>query len=220
MQLVTLNSLVRETGRKTHRAIIRKSGKVPAVIYGNNQDALAIAVNEKSLEKLLHTEGGMHAVVQLDFENAPEYNSPALLKAVQRHPIKDNLLHVDFLRISLDQRIQTQVAVVLKGRAKGVVDGGVIDYQIREVEIECLALEVPEHIEVDITNLGLGESVHVGDLQVAEGITILTNPELAIASVHTPKVMKSAAEETEAAAEGAEDKEAEDKAKDKDKAKD
>ena len=179
MQLVTLKSMVRETGRKAHRATVRKSGKVPAVIYGNNQDALAIAVNEKSLEKLLHTEGGMHAVVQLDFENAPEYNSPALMKAVQRHPIKDNLLHVDFLRIRLDQRIQTQVAVVLKGRAKGVVDGGVARiYQIREVEIECLALEVPEHIEVDITNLGLGESVHVGDPQVAEGITILTNPNL------------------------------------------
>jgi large subunit ribosomal protein L25 len=216
MQLVTLNSMVRETGRKVHRATVRKAGSVPAVIYGNSEGALAIAVNEKSLEKLLHTEGGMHAVVQLDFENAPEYNSPALMKAVQRHPIKDSLLHVDFLRIRLDQRIQTQVTVVLKGRAKGIIDGGVIDHQLREVDIECLALEMPDHIEVDITNLGLGESIHVGDLQVAEGVTILTDPELAVASVHTPKVIKTAAEEAEAAVEGEAEKEGESKDKDKD----
>ena len=214
MQLVSLKSTVRETGRKAHRAAVRATGSVPAVIYGNSQDALAIAINEKVIEKLLHTEGGMHAVVQLDFENAPEHNSPALMKAVQRHPIKDNLLHVDFLRIRLDQRIQTQVVIVLTGRAKGVVEGGVIDHQIREVDIECLALEVPEHIEVDITNLGLGESVHVSDLQVAEGVTILTDADLAIASIHTPRVMKTAEEEAaeeEAAAEesteSAEDKE-------------
>jgi len=207
MQLVSLKSTVRETGRKAHRATVRAAGSVPAVIYGSSREALAIAINEKTIEKLLHTEGGMHAVVQLDFENTPEHNSPALMKAVQRHPIKDKLLHVDFLRIRLDQRIQTQVAIVLTGRAKGVIEGGIIDHQIREVDIECLALEVPEHIEVDITNLGLGESVHVSDLAVAEGVVVLTDADLAIASIHTPRVMKTAAEEAaeEAAAAASEE---------------
>lgn len=213
MQLVSLKSTVRETGRKAHRASVRASGSIPAVIYGNNQEALSIAIDEKGIEKLLHTEGGMYAVVQLDFDDAPEYNSPALMKAVQRHPVKDTLLHVDFLRIRLDQRIQTQVVIVLTGRAKGVVEGGVIDHQIREVDIECLALEVPDHIEVDITDLELGESVHVSDLNVAEGVTILTDPDLAIASVHTPRIVKTAEEEAaEAEAAEAEAAEAEEEA--------
>ena len=126
-----------------------------------------------------------------------------LFRSVQWHPVKDTLLHVDFLRIRLDQRIQTQVSIVLKGRAKGIIEGGVIDNQIREVDIECLALEVPECIEVDISDLGLGESVHVGDLSVAEGVTILTNPDFAIASIHMPRVVKTAEEEEAEAEEAA-----------------
>jgi len=204
MQLITLESTIRETGSKTYRSQTRASGSIPAVIYGNSKDALAIAVNGKTIEKLLHTEGGMHAIVQLNFENAPECNSPALIKATQRHPVRDNLLHVDFLRIRLDQRIQTQVSVVLTGRAKVIIEGGVVDHQIREVDIECLALEAPDHIEVDISHLGLGESVHVSDLNVAEGVTILTDANLAVASIHAPRVMKTAEEEAAEAAKAAE----------------
>ena len=206
MQLITIESTLRETGRKAHRATVRAANNVPAVIYGNNIDPIAVAINDKAVEKLLHTEGGVHSVVQLNFESTPEHNSPALIKAVQRHPIKDSLVHVDFMRIRLDQRIQTQVVIVLTGRAKGVLEGGVIDNQIREVDIECLALEVPEHIEVDISHLGLGESIHVSDLQVAEGVTILTDANLAVASVHMPRVVKTAEEED---AEGAEAADAE-----------
>ena len=196
MQLITIESTLRETGRKAHRATVRAANNVPAVIYGNNIDPIAVAINDKAVEKLLHTEGGVHSVVQLNFESTPEHNSPALIKAVQRHPIKDSLVHVDFMRIRLDQRIQTQVVIVLTGRAKGVLEGGVIDN----------ALEVPEHIEVDISHLGLGESIHVSDLQVAEGVTILTDANLAVASVHMPRVVKTAEEED---AEGAEAADAE-----------
>jgi large subunit ribosomal protein L25 len=200
MELITIESTLRETGRKAHRAAVRAAKNVPAVIYGNNTDAVPVTINEKAVEKLLHTEGGVHSVVQLNFESTPEHNSPALIKAIQRHPIKDCLVHVDFMRIRLDQRIQTQVVIVLTGRAKGVLEGGVIDNQIREVDIECLALEVPEHIEVDVSHLGLGESIHVSDLKVAEGVTILTDANLAIASVHMPRVVKTAEEEEGAAA--------------------
>lgn len=209
MELITIESTLRETGRKAHRAAVRASHSVPAVMYGNNTAPVAVTINEKAVEKLLHTEGGVHSVVQLNFENTPEHNSPALIKAVQRHPIKDSLVHVDFMRIRLDQRIQTQATIVLKGRAKGVLEGGVIDNQIREVDIECLALEVPEHIEVDISHLGIGESIHISDLQVAEGITILTDGDLAVASVHMPRVVKTAEEEAEGAEEAEKEAEAE-----------
>ncbi len=204
MQLQTLKTKVRETGRKGLAAHTRKAGFVPAVVYGAHKDAVSMAVDRKALEKILHTEGGMHAVVQLDFENAPEYSSPALLKEVQRHPYREHLVHVDFMRIRLDERVHTRVVVVLKGRAKGVIEGGVVDQQIREVEIECLALEIPEHIEADITNLGMGESIHVADLIVSEGVTILTDAEIGVAAIHAPRVLKTAAEEEAEAAEAAE----------------
>ncbi len=208
MQLQTLKTKVRETGRKGLAAHTRNTGFVPAVMYGARKEAVSLAVERKALEKILHTEGGMHAVVQLDFEDAPEHSSPALLKEVQRHPYRERLVHADFMRIRLDERVHTRVTVVLKGRAKGVIDGGVVDQQIREVEIECLALEIPEHIEVDITNLGMGESIHVADLVVPEGVTVVTDAELGIAAIHAPRVLKTAEEEAAEAAEAAETTEA------------
>ncbi|MCK5861768.1 MAG: 50S ribosomal protein L25 [Candidatus Hydrogenedentes bacterium] len=209
MKLVTIESTLRETGNKAKRVQTRATGNVPAVIYGNKEEPVSIAVNDKFIEKLLHTEGGAHAIVQLNFENTPDCNTPALIKAVQRHPIRDTLVHIDFLRIRLDQRIQSRVSVVLTGRAKGFLEGGVTDHQLREIEIECLAMEMPDHIEVDITELELGDSIHVSDLEVAEGITILTNAKFAVASIHAPRVLKTEEEEAAEAAEAAETAEGE-----------
>ena len=126
---------------------------------------------------------------------------PAIIKAVQRHPVSDVPQHVDFMRIRLDEMIQSPVAIVLSGRPKGVIDGGVIDHQLREVMVECLALDIPEHIEIDITSLGMGESIHVSDLQVADNIRIITEPGLAVASIHAPRVVKAAEQEAETKAE-------------------
>lgn len=210
MQLHTLQSQVRATGRKGFTNQVRENGGVPAVIYGGAQsNPVSASVNRKALEKILHTEGGRHAVVQLQFDDMPDYNSPVLIRATQRHPVKGALLHVDFMRIRLDERIQTKVSVVLVGRAKGIIEGGVLDHQLREVDIECLAMEVPEHFEVDITALGLGESIHVSDLKISEGITILTDTDLAIASIHAPRVAKAAEEEVEETPETAEAESAE-----------
>lgn len=201
MQLQTLEAKARTTGRKGMNNQARVNGSIPSVLYGLDAQNLSVLVNRRSLEKILHTGGGEHSLIQLEFEDAPENNTPVIVKAVQHHPVSDAVLHVDFMRIRLDQLIQSPVAVVLTGRPKGVVEGGVIDQQIREIMVECLALDIPEHIAIDITDLGLGDSIHVSDLTVAEGITILTDPELAVASIHTPRVLKAAEE----AAEGAEE---------------
>ena len=210
MQLHTLKAKTRTTGRKGMNTDLRVNGSVPSVIYGEGKDSFAIAVDRKALAKIMHTEGGAHALLQLEFDDAAEHNSPAIIKAVQHHPVSDAVLHVDFMRIRLDQRIQSPVTIVLTGRAKGVVDGGVVDHQLREVTVECLALDMPEHIEVDMTDLGMGESIHVSDLKVSESVTIITDPELTIASIHAPRVMKTEEELAgEAEAEGGEQAEAE-----------
>lgn len=197
MQLHTLQAKTRSTGRKGLNTQARVKGDIPSILYGNNAGNITITVDRRSLEKILHTEGGAHALIQLEFEESPETNTPAIVKAIQHHPVNDAVQHVDFLRIRLDERIQSPVSIVLNGRPKGVVEGGVIDHQIREVTVECLALDIPEHIAVDITNLGLGESLHVSALQVPEGVVILTDPSLTIASIHAPRVAKATEETAE-----------------------
>lgn len=192
MKLHTLQATHRETGRKGLITQTRKMGNIPAVVYGGEQGAFPVSVNRRDLERIFHTEGGTHALIQLDFTDMPQHNTPAIVKSIQYHPVTDSVLHVDFQRIRLDERIQSPVAVVLTGRPKGVVEGGVLEHQLREITVECFALDLPEHIEIDVSNLGMGESIHVSDVTPSEGITIITDPELTIASIHAPRVMKAA----------------------------
>ena len=133
-----------------------------------------------------------------------------MLKAVQHHPIRGEVLHADFMRIRLDERIQTVVPLVLAGQAKGLVEGGILDHQLRELEIECLALEVPEQITVDVSDLGIGDVIHVADVHVPATVTLLTGTDRAVVAVLAPRVVEEAAvsEEVEAA-EGEEGKGAE-----------
>lgn len=191
----TLKAKTRTLGSGSIKTNMRLEGGVPSVLYGENKEALPIEVNAKAVEKLLRAEGSSFIVLQLDFEDTPEYSTPVLLKEIQRHPVKDSLLHMDFMRIRLDERIQLPVPVVLLGRAKGVIDGGLIDQQLREVQIECLAAEVPDQLEVDITDLDIGETVHVANLVVPAGVTVLTEEDYAIASIHAPRVAESEGDE-------------------------
>ena len=100
-------------------------------------------------------------------------------------------MHADFLRIRLDERIQTTVSVVLTGQAEGVTLGGVLDHQLREVEVECLALDVPEEFALDITSLQVGDSLHVSDITAVENVTILTDPARAVAAILAPRVVEA-----------------------------
>lgn len=192
----------------SHR--LRQSGQVPLVLYGGDKDTVSLQVDAKEFSHLVHGRGGEHAIVQLECEDQPDINSPAMLKAVQHHPVRGDVLHADFLRIRLDERIHTVVPIVLTGQAKGVVEGGVLDHQLRDLEVECLALEVPEQISADISGVAIGESIHVSDLQVPANVTVLTEPERAVATVLAPRVVEEAeAEGEEEAIEGEEGKPAE-----------
>jgi len=200
MELQNLKVSTRETRGKGPAGRIRAAGEVPGVLYGNGKDPLALSVNRKVFEHLVHGKFGEHAVVQLDVEGHPEWNSPALLKSVQHHPVSEEILHADFLRIRLDQRIQTLVPLNLVGHARGVVEGGIVEALLRQVEVECLALEVPASIDIDITDMGIGDIVHVAQLTVPEEVTVMTDPERPVVSIHMPRVV--AAVEEEAVVEG------------------
>lgn len=201
MELQNLTVNTRETQGKGPARQMRAKGNVPAVVYGGGKDPVQVSINIKDLERVLHGRMGEHAVVQLDVSGNPELNSPALLKAVQHHPIEGYVLHADFMRIRLDERIETVVPIVLTGQPQGVVLGGVLEHTLRSIEVECLALEVPSEFAVDVLALGIGESIHVGSIQAPEGVRILTDPDRVIASIHVPRALAS---ETAQAAEGEE----------------
>lgn len=201
MELQALKVAKRTAGGSSVAGRTRRTGVVPAVLYGGAQEPVAISVNLRAFDALIHhSRGGEHAIVKLEVEGAPELDTPALLKAVQHDPLRGVALHVDFLRIRLDERIETIVPIRLVGQAPGIAEGGVLDHQLRDLEVECLALEVPEEIVVDVSNLHMNESIHVAQLPVPENVTVLSDADRPVVAVHPPRVVK----ETTAEGEGAE----------------
>ena len=214
MELKTLSISSRATGTKGMTHAVRRSGNVPGVLYGGGGEAVALEVDAKEFDRLLHSAGGVHPIVNLVCEDNPAVNTAAIVKSVQRHPLKYSPSHVDFARIRLDEKIRTSVAVELTGRCKGVAEGGLLEHQLREIEIECLATQVPPSLTLDVTELKIGEAYHVSMLAVPEGVTVLEDADAPVVSVHMPRVSASeaaaaAAAEGEPAVAEAKDKEQE-----------
>ena len=200
MELKTISAETRSEHGKNPARRARAAGKVPAVLYGGDgQEPVSLMLDAKQFTALV-TEAGSHALVQIEVTDDPSLNTPGIVKEVQRHPVRGSVLHADVMRIRLDERIQTLIPVRLTGHTVGVVEGGVLEQLQREIEIECLALEIPECIEVDTTTWEIGHSCHVVDLEAPEGVSILTEGDRTVAAVHTPRVI---IEETEAEVEEA-----------------
>ncbi len=189
MQQILLEAKVRnETGTGTSRRL-RRQGRVPAIVYGRKETPLTLEVREKEFEKVVGLDAGQNAIISLNLDKGGS-EILALVKDVQYHPVTDKLLHVDFYRISLGDKITVSVAVVVTGESVGVKRGGILEHILWEVEIECLPTRIPDRIEVDITALNIGDTVHVRDLKLEEGINILTEGEQTILSVVPPTVSR------------------------------
>lgn len=195
MEVQTLKVKTRQSVGKSAASSVRAGGQIPCVLYGGTGEAVSLLVDTREFHHVVHGRGGEHAIVNLDVEGSPELNSAALLKAVQHEPIRGAYLHADFMRIRLDERLTTVVSVRLVGQPKGVVDGGVLDHQMREVEIDCLAVEVPAEIVVNVATLGLGESIHAGQLQLPARVELVTDPDRTVAAIHVPRAMRDQADE-------------------------
>jgi len=227
MELQSLKVMTRRADGSSGARQTRRTGIVPAVLYGGGKGPASICVNLRAFESLIHhSRGGEHAIVRLEVEDAPELDTPALLKDVQHDPLRGGVLHADFLRIRLDERIETVVPIRLVGLAPGIAESGVLDHQLRDLEVECLALDVPEEIVVDVSNLHMNDSIHVSELVVPSNVTVLSDLDRPVVAVHPPRVIKetveAVAEAEEAAAEGPEvitERKEEDSDKDKEKEK-
>lgn len=182
-----LNAERRSDAGKGVARKLRAAGKVPAVLYGQGIEVTPLTVDARELQHLLHSGAGSNVLVDVVVEGEEHLAIP---REIQRDHIHAKFVHVDFLAVSRTQTITVSVPVVETGEAVGIKEGGVVEHHLRELQIECLPQDVPDQIEVDITNVELGGMVHVSDLVTPTGVTVLTNPEDAVLSIITPAVLR------------------------------
>ena len=186
---VTVAAEARATRGKNAARRTRRAGMVPAVVYGAYKDAVSISVDPKSIQKILRSKTGHNTIFNLNVEGVE--TTPVMVVDGQYDPIRSNLLHVDLKRIDLTKRIRVSVPVVTHGEAKGIkLQGGLLEVVAREVEIECLPDEIPEHFTVDVTELMIGQSQRASDIPMTGSMKLLSPPEAVIAHVVIVKVVE------------------------------
>lgn len=196
----TLEATTRESRGKNEARRLRAAGKIPAVLYGGADGAVALAVDPKVLSRILHSGSGVNTIIGLDVQGRGV--TQVLVKEFLLDPIKHSMLHADFYRVQMDKAITVTVSVSLKGEPKGVkVQGGVVDFPHREVEVECLPGDIPEHLTIDISELLIGQGVRLKDLATGAKWTPVSDPDTLIVHVVAAKVEETPAEGAAATAE-------------------
>jgi large subunit ribosomal protein L25 len=177
---------------------MRAAGRIPAVVYGRGRTTRAIALDPLAVSKILHSaDSGINTLIDLSVGGA---DTVVLVREIQRDPVSGGWLHADLYEVDLQKAIQVRVPLHIVGRPIGVENGGILDHPLREVEVECLPRAIPDSVEVDVSALDVGDSIHVRDLTLPEGAKIMSDPDLAVASVVLPKAEEEAAPAAEAAA--------------------
>jgi large subunit ribosomal protein L25 len=164
---------------------LRREGLIPGVLYGNGKQAHAFCVPERELRRVLTGAGGTHAILDVVVEGKKTVH-PSILKEAQRDRLRDRLIHVDLLEVRLDRAIQATVSVQLIGEAQGSKEGGVLSQVTREVTVEALPMEIPEHLELDVSGMAIGDTLRIADLPVSEGVRFVDDPDAVLATVTMP----------------------------------
>ena len=165
---------------------LRKAGIIPGVLYGKGKSSYAISVPERDLRRVLTGQGGLHAILDVVLEGQATTHA-SILKDYQQDPIRGHISHIDLQEVRLDQPIQASVTVQLIGEPAGVKEGGVLSQVQREINVEALPMEIPEHIDLDVAGMAIGDSLRLADLVPVEGVTYLDDPEeTVLASVGLP----------------------------------
>ncbi len=187
---------------------LRREGRVPGVLYGRGKTPHAISVRERELRRVLTGSAGLHAILDVVLEGQKTVH-PSILKDYQQDPLRGSVIHIDLQEVRLDEPIQAQVVVVLVGEAAGTKEGGVLSQVSREINVEALPMEVPEHIDLDVSEMRIGDALRLADLPPMEGVIFLDDPEgTVLATVTPPTVVVEPEVEVEEGAELAEGEEA------------
>jgi large subunit ribosomal protein L25 len=196
MATVSFNATARDVTGKGAARTLRSKGQVPAVIYGHGRDPQPLSLNARDLDKMLGHIQAESTVIEVTVGGQ---TAKTLIREIQRHPIKRQILHVDFQALVAGEKVTVSIPIVLAGIPEGVrLGGGVMDQTLRELEIEVDPSDIPDHVELDVTNMVIGDSKHVSDLSLPPGVKVLDDPETSVAVVAAPRAV---IEETAAVAE-------------------
>ncbi len=211
MATATLNATARTDVGKGAARKLRASLRIPGVIYGHHREATPLAIDGRELEKLLGSIAPGTTVVELHLAGRM---SKTLIREIQRHPYKRQVLHIDFQELVAGEKITVNVPILFVGTAAGVKDGGTVEEVMRELSIEVDPANIPNHFEVDVSALGINDSVHVSDIKVPEGVEVLDDLEATVAVVAPPRIVEEPVAPVEGAVDAAAEPELIRKAKD------
>jgi large subunit ribosomal protein L25 len=188
------NALAAEVRGATGKGVARKlrvEGRIPGVVYGKGRESLPVTIDARALERLLHASGaGLNTLIDLRVDGGTQV---VLVKELQREPVRGSYLHADFYAVDLTRTVEVSVPLHFVGKARGIEYGGILDLPLREVLLECLPRAIPDQIEVDVAGLDMGQSLHVRDLVLPEGVTVKSDADLAVATVVAPRAEEEAA---------------------------
>ncbi len=189
-----MEAQLREGRGKGAARATRRAGLVPAIVYGHKIEPAAIQLPERILRRFLGS-GGENTIINMELGEGEA--ETVMLKEVQIDPVSRQIVHADFVRVSLEEVVATHVPITLIGEAPGVSEGGIQEFLLRELEIECQVGQMPEHIEIDISSLDIGDRIRVGDVELSEEMTLLDDPATIIVTVAHPALIVEEEEEEE-----------------------
>ena len=199
---IVLEAEKREIKTKGFVHALRRDGKVPAVTYGDGEAPQTLTVNEKALQKAIHSERGRNAIITLNVTGGGSH--AVLVKAIDRHPITRAIRHVDLFRISLKKKIEAPVPLHVKGEAPGVkIGGGIVEHIVREIRVRCLPMDIPNEIILDISTLQIGEGIRPKQLVMSEGVELLIDKEAILLHIVAPAAIEEPTPAAGAAVAGA-----------------
>lgn len=187
METVEIQVEARETGSKHKARRLRRSGKIPGILYGPKVQPVALELNTKEFSTRVAGLEGSH-LVRLKSGSSALADKVALVKDMQYHPITGDVIHADFYEVDLTAKIQVRVPLHFVGKAAGVVRGGILQPVLREIEVECLPLDIPQFFNVEVSELDIGDSVHVESLPMPEGVTAVYESNFTLVTVVPPTV--------------------------------
>lgn len=198
MARITINAKVRERKGKETARKIRRNKEVPAIFYGPDIEPVMLTVGYSQLQAISRKASFENVMCELVIEsNGKQDKKMAMVKDIQIDPIKDRILHADFYQVSMDKELTIDVPIHLVNTPIGVSKGGILEQTLREITISCLPANFVEHIDVDVSGLDIGDSLHIEDIKIPEGIKILERSDTAIATVVAPTKVEEEAEELE-----------------------
>jgi large subunit ribosomal protein L25 len=195
VEQVTVKASKRERSGKSVARGLRRQGYIPAEVYGKGEN-ISIAIEQGELKPLKKHHFSENMIVNLDVDSGVG-SVAAIIKSYQLHPLTDQVIHLDFLKIALGEKIRVEIPIELRGEARGMKEGGLVDQHLFHLTIECLPMDMPESVEVDVSALGVTQSLHVSDLRLPETLHVMNDPKDSIVSVVVAR------EEDEAAADAA-----------------